>query len=114
MLAAVVGWCIGSQFAPVPTTSRTGVVSSVAAHPARTYFDRGIPLSINTDDPKLFNTSLAEKYLALETHLGFTREDTHRLIEQGVLSSWLPGARKADLLDQMRSAFKMTHEACTG
>ena len=34
---------------------RTGVIPSVAAHPARTYFLGGIPVGINTDDPKLFN-----------------------------------------------------------
>src|SRR4029077_2257082 len=73
---------------------RTAVVLEVARHPARTYYERGIPLSINTDDPKMFGNSLAEEYLALHRHLGFSRADIRRLIEQAVETSWLPKQRK--------------------
>ena len=82
---------------------RTGAVRSIAAHPAREYFERGIPLSVNTDDPKLFNNSLAEEYLALHTELGFTTAEIHSLIEDGVRSSWLPLERQAELLERIRA-----------
>lgn len=82
---------------------RTAVIPCVAAHPARTYFQREIPLSINTDDPKLFSSSLAEEYLVLQTELGFSRKDIHRVVEQGFLSSWLPEERKKVLLGRMRA-----------
>jgi adenosine deaminase len=84
---------------------RTAVVSDVKHHPARIYYQRGIPLSINTDDPKMFGNSLAEEYLALHQHLGFTRADILRLIEQGITTSWLPEPRKRALLGQFRSEF---------
>jgi adenosine deaminase len=38
---------------------RTGVIKSVEAHPLRQYFDAGIPVSLNTDDPLFFGNSLA-------------------------------------------------------
>lgn len=82
---------------------RTGVISSAQQHPARIYFDRGIPCSINTDDPKLFNSSLAEEYFLLHTELGFKLAEIQLLIEQGVLSSWLPEERKVSLLGQLRA-----------
>jgi len=82
---------------------RTGVVASVAAHPARIYFERGIPISINTDDPTLFNNSLAEEYLALHEELGFSLEDIHRVIEQAVGSCWLHEERKIELLEKLRA-----------
>jgi adenosine deaminase len=81
---------------------RTGAVKSIAEHPARAYFERGIPLSVNTDDPKLFNTSLADEYLALHTDLGFSVPEIHSLIEQGVQSSWLRDEGKNDLLRRIR------------
>lgn len=81
---------------------RTGVIPSISQHPARLYFDWGIPLSINTDNPKLFGNSLAEEYLALHTELGFTSSEIHSLIEQGVSSSWLPPERKAELIQKVR------------
>jgi len=52
---------------------RTRVVESTEKHPVRRYFDRGIPISINTDDPKMFGNSLSEEYQMLETKLGFLR-----------------------------------------
>jgi adenosine deaminase len=62
-------------------------------------------LSINTDDPKMFGNSLAEEYLALHRHLGFSRADILRLIEQGIETSWLPQGRKLDLLGQFQTEF---------
>lgn len=90
---------------------RTGVVSSARHHPARTYFERGIPFSINTDDPKLFNSSLAEEYALLHTELGFTMAEVHFLIEQGVLSSWLPKERKDKLLRKVRALIRAKGDA---
>jgi adenosine deaminase len=89
---------------------RTGVVSEVASHPARTYYERGIPLSINTDDPKMFGNSLAEEYLALHRQLGFSRVDIQRLIEQAIETSWLPEQRKRDLLSRFQSENAACHK----
>jgi adenosine deaminase len=85
---------------------RTGVISSVETHPARKYFERGIPISINTDDPKLFDCSLAEEYLALHTEQGFSKPEIHRLIEQAVSSSWLPDLRKLAFLERIRAGIQ--------
>jgi adenosine deaminase len=82
---------------------RTGIIPSIAAHPARAYFERGIPVSVNTDDPKLFNNSLADEYFALHTELGFTTSEIHSLIEQGVRSSWLSEERQTGLLGRIRA-----------
>lgn len=87
----------------VVSNMRTGVIDVITKHPVRAYFDRGIPVSINTDDPKLFDTSLADEYHALHTQLGFDKHEIHCLIEQGVASSWLPQERKKALRARIRS-----------
>jgi len=76
---------------------RTGVVASIEAHPVRRYFERGILLTINSDDPKMFGNSLAEEYELLETKLGFSRAEIRRLILDGIQASWLPDERKVAL-----------------
>jgi adenosine deaminase len=86
---------------------RTGVVADVARHPARAYFQRGIPLSINTDDPTMFGNSLAEEYAVLCRELGFSQQDILLLIEQGIETSWLSDQRKGELLAQYRSEFTL-------
>jgi adenosine deaminase len=84
---------------------RMCVVPDVRRHPAHAYFQRGIPLSINTDDPTLFGNSLAEEYAVLCSELGFTQKDVLLLIEQGIEASWLPETRKGELLAQYRTEF---------
>jgi adenosine deaminase len=81
----------------------TGVVADVKRHPARLYYQHGIPVSINTDDPKLFGNSLAEEYLALHRELGFSLEEIQGLIEQGIETSWLEESRKRELLERFRN-----------
>jgi adenosine deaminase len=76
---------------------RTGVVSSLEAHPVKRYFERGIVVTINTDDPKMFNNSLAQEYQLLEEKLGFSRHDIRMLIIHGIESSWLSENQKQQL-----------------
>ena len=80
---------------------RTGVVKSMAEHPARMLFERGLFITINTDDPKMFGNSLAEEYQLLEECLGFSRQELCSLILQGISASWMPAGKKSE----MRTAF---------
>lgn len=73
---------------------RTGVVESYERHPVRRYFERGVVLSINTDDPKMFGNSLAEEYLLLTEDKGFTRSEIKDLILGAIEMSWMPEERK--------------------
>jgi adenosine deaminase len=75
---------------------RTKVVQSPEEHPVRRYFERGIIVTINTDDPKMFGNSLADEYRLLQ-QLGFSRAEICQLILQGIQSAWLPADRKSQL-----------------
>ena len=77
---------------------KTGVIKAIGDHPVRQYFDKGIPISINTDDPKMFGNSLAEEYRLLETQFSFTREEIQQIILQGIDSSWQSEERKLQLV----------------
>jgi adenosine deaminase len=76
---------------------KTRVVESIKKHPVRGYFDKGMVVTINTDDPKMFGNSLAEEYQALCTELGFTTADIQKLIQNGINASWLPQDQKIEL-----------------
>jgi adenosine deaminase len=79
---------------------RTGVVQSIDEHPVRRFFERGLNISINTDDPKMFGNSLAEEYGLLEYRLGFTRNEIRFLILQAIRSSWLADDGKQRLMEE--------------
>ncbi len=76
---------------------RTGVVATLAQHPIRRYFEHGIPVTVNTDDPKMFGNSLADEYRGLEAELGFSRDEIRSLILAGVEATWLPEETKLQL-----------------
>jgi adenosine deaminase len=82
---------------------KTGVVKSIESHPVRKFFERGLVVTINTDDPRMFGNSLAEEYGLLVDKLGFSPKEICSLIIQGIRSSWLPEADKAQLIAQFRS-----------
>ncbi len=68
-------------------------------HPVRYYYDSGLMLCINTDDPEIFNVKLTDEYYKLYRHLNFTTEEIIDLIKKGVYSSFHP--RKDKLWKKM-------------
>ena len=81
----------------------TGSVSSIDEHPVRRYFERGILVTVNTDDPKMFGNSLAGEYRLLEETLGFSRDDVRQIILNGVRAAWLPKERKRGLVEDFEN-----------
>lgn len=61
------------------SNAKTGSVSRLAAHPAKRFYDSGVPIILNTDDPALFQTTLANEYAVAANILGFTPTDLERL-----------------------------------
>jgi adenosine deaminase len=78
---------------------RTGLVASLVKHPIRRYFERGIIVTVSTDDPKMFGNSLTEEFLSLEEELDFSRDEIRTLILQSIRASWLPANKKRPLVE---------------
>jgi adenosine deaminase len=78
----------------------TGVVSCIEEHPVRRYFEKGVMVTINTDDPKMFGNSLAQEYEVLEKDLGFSPKEIQSLMVNAVQASWLPKHKKQQLLNR--------------
>ncbi len=74
---------------------RTGICPSLAAHPLRRYFERGLLVSLNSDDPAFFGSDLANEYLLAHTELGFTREELRQLAANSFHASFLDADSKA-------------------
>ena len=51
---------------------RTGVCDEIENHPVRKYFESGISISVNSDDPTMFGTNMNNEYLSLHKVHGFT------------------------------------------
>lgn len=46
----------------ITSNVKTGAVASLDAHPVRRLFDAGVPITLNTDDPGVFETDLAREF----------------------------------------------------
>ena len=54
----------------VTSNLRTGAVASLEAHPVRRLFDAGVPITLNSDDPGLFETTLDRELRIAEETFG--------------------------------------------
>jgi adenosine deaminase len=81
-----------------PTSNvRTAVVAGWDSHPARRLIEAGAMVTINTDDPALFHTSLASEYRVLHDRFGFDEDTIRRVAYAAVEASWAPDSTKANL-----------------
>jgi adenosine deaminase len=86
---------------------RTRVVPSLAEHPIRRYLEAGVIVTVNTDDPKMFQTRLSEEYRLLEQEQGWTKAEICGTILNAISSSWLPDDRKAPLAAEFGRALNL-------
>lgn len=73
---------------------RTGVCESVEAHPIKQYFQQGLMVTVNSDDPTMFDTTISQEYLVLAQKLNFTVSDLKRLSINGISASFMSGRNK--------------------
>jgi adenosine deaminase/aminodeoxyfutalosine deaminase len=59
----------------ITSNVRTGAVASLEEHPVRKLYDAGVPVTINTDDPALFRTSLAGEYAIARDRFGISESE---------------------------------------
>ncbi len=71
-------------------------------HPLASFFRRGLPVTISSDDPAMFETTLSKEYLHAH-RMGLQSVDLFRIAEASFQHAFLPAAEKAALLEEFRS-----------
>jgi adenosine deaminase len=90
-----------------PTSNvRIGAVASIEKHPIRTFIDRGLMVSVNTDDPLMFDTDMNNEYLQLHQKLGFTIDELFKLSLNAVDSSFLPESQRIRMHDSFLKEYR--------
>jgi aminodeoxyfutalosine deaminase len=88
----------------VSSNLRTGCCALVAGHPVRRYFDGGLMVTLNSDDPAMFGSDLENEYRIAQDDFGFSNEHLRELAANSIEASFLPPDRKIDLLHQIENA----------
>ncbi|MGN9805949.1 adenosine deaminase [Micromonospora sp. L32] len=79
-----------------PTSNvRTRAVARLAEHPLRRLVDAGVLVSINSDDPPMFGTTLNDEYAVAAALLDVGPEGVAALARDGVTASFLEPGEKA-------------------
>lgn len=82
-----------------------GVVPSFAEHPLPQLLDAGLNITLNSDDPPMFNTTLTDEYLAAARTFNLDREQLIGLTLNAARASLLPPAKRTALEQELAATF---------
>ncbi|WP_332707105.1 adenosine deaminase [Plesiomonas shigelloides] len=82
---------------------QTTTVSTLAAHPLKTFLQHGIVASINTDDPAVEGIEIAHEYNVAAPAAGLTPAQIRQAQENGMHQAFLSDSDKAELRAQARA-----------
>lgn len=87
----------------VSSNLRTGCCLRLEDHPLRRYFDAGLMVILNSDDPALFHSDLENEYRIAQERFAFTQEHLREVASNSIEASFLPPERKVEILRRIES-----------
>jgi aminodeoxyfutalosine deaminase len=83
----------------ITSNLRTNCCRNLQEHPLKMYFDTGIMVTLNSDDPGIFGTSLGREYQLAQDAFGFTNEQLREVARNSFEASFLPAEKKVAFLN---------------
>jgi adenosine deaminase len=88
-----------------PTSNlRTGIYPSYSAHPLEALYVAGVPVTINSDDPTFFGTTLIDEYLHMH-EAGIAQDDLYEMLKNGFRYAFLPQTEREKYLEELERAW---------
>jgi adenosine deaminase len=87
--------CLTSNF-------QTGACTNIADHPIKTFMERGIVVTLNTDDPGVSGIEIGDEYKLAREVVGLTTEQLAQIQLNGVKVAFVADSVKRALLSQLR------------
>jgi adenosine deaminase/aminodeoxyfutalosine deaminase len=84
----------------ITSNVQTSCLKRIEDHPVRRLFDSGVLITLNTDDPAIFHTTLTQEYEIAQDLFGFTEEHLRELARNSFEASFLPAEKKVQMLEQ--------------
>lgn len=76
------------------------IFPSMESHPFRQLDERGLLVTVNSDDPPLFNTSLVQEYTALARDFGYDKSGLARIARNAFVAAGVSADVKTKLLKE--------------
>lgn len=90
------------------------VFPSIEEHPLPHLLAMGINVTINSDDPPMFNTTLTDEYLTLDSVFNLPPEQIRALAMNAIDASLLPADSKANLYARFEHEFEQLFNQLEG
>jgi adenosine deaminase len=87
--------CLTSNF-------QTGACTDIAHHPIKTFIERGIVVTLNTDDPGVSGIEIIDEYRLAREVVGLSAEQLAQIQLNGVEVAFVGDSVKRELLGQLR------------
>lgn len=88
----------------VTSNLKTGCCLQLEDHPVQQYFDSGLMVTLNSDDPAMFGSDLEGEFLLVRSEFGFTEEQLRELAANSIEASFLPPEQKVRWLHQIEKS----------
>lgn len=85
----------------ITSNLRTGACKEMQEHPVKKFFDEGLMITLSTDDPAMFQTSLNKEFEIAQQEFGFTDEHLRELARNSIEASFLPVEKKLRFMQQI-------------
>lgn len=81
------------------------IVQEAKKHPIKTFFEKGMKVTVNTDDPVFFKSDLLNEYWICYKELNFTMDEIKQLIINSFESTYLPENEKRTWIEKVEKEF---------
>src|SRR5579875_292911 len=85
----------------VTSNLRTGCCPALPEHPVKRYFEEGLMVTLNSDDPPFFGANLLDEYILAHEQFEFPLDSMRELAANSIEASFLPPDRKLALLGEV-------------
>lgn len=91
----------------VTSNQQTGAVSTHASHPLTQMLDRGLNVTLNTDDPSISRITLSHEYHVVCDELGLSETALKERIIAAARAAFLPPPEREALVEQMKTGLQL-------
>lgn len=85
----------------ITSNLRTGACKEMQEHPVKKFFDEGLMITLSTDDPAMFQTSLNKEFEIAQQEFSFSDEHLRELARNSIEASFLPVEKKLRFMQQI-------------
>ena len=94
------------EVCPTSNVFISDTLKDVREHPFRALYEKGVMVTLNTDDPTFFKVSLIDEYWNLYSKQNFTLPEIKQIIENGFNASFLSENKKKKYIREVNKVWK--------